>query len=99
MDLGILEEQMGRTGNRKSAVGGQLRGQAVLILKAVEMVASCSHLMQHQVRSLQGDMKEGGAVIDMRKDRVQQMHFIFTGKGSACFGNAKAVDVPTVRVT
>lgn len=25
MDLGILEEQMGRTGNRKFVVGGQLR--------------------------------------------------------------------------
>ena len=31
MDLGILEEQMGRTGNRKFVVGGQLRR------------ASCSH--------------------------------------------------------
>lgn len=52
MDLGILEEQMGRTGNRKSAVGGQLRGQAVLTHKAAEVVASCLHLMQPQVRSL-----------------------------------------------
>lgn len=42
MGLGILEEQMGRIGNRKSVGGGQLRGQAVLILKAVEVVASCS---------------------------------------------------------
>lgn len=25
MDLGILKEQMGRTGNRKFVVGGQLR--------------------------------------------------------------------------
>lgn len=41
MDLGILEEQMGRTGNRKSAVGGQLKGQAALAHKAVEVVASC----------------------------------------------------------
>lgn len=52
MDLGILEEQMGRTGNRKPAVGGQLRGQAVLAHKVVEVVASCSHLMQQQVSSL-----------------------------------------------
>lgn len=89
MDLGILEEQMGRTGNRKSAVGGQLRGQCVLAHKAVEVVANCSHLMQHQVRSMQGHMKEGGDVIEvMRNKRLQQMHFIFTGKGSACFGNA-----------
>lgn len=80
MDLGILEEQMGRTGNRKSAVGGQLKGQAALAHKAVEVVASCSHLMQHQVRSLQGHMKEGGDMIELRrKGRVQQMHVIFTG--------------------
>lgn len=58
MDLGILEEQMGRTGNRKSAVGGQLGGQAVLAHKAVEVAASCSHPMQHQVRSLQGHVKK-----------------------------------------
>lgn len=67
MDLGILEEQMGRTGNRKSAVGGQLKGQAALAHKAVEVVASCSHLMQHQVRSLQGHMKEGGDMIELRR--------------------------------
>lgn len=49
---------MGRTGNRKSAVGGQLGGQAVLAHKAVEVAASCSHPMQHQVRSLQGHVKK-----------------------------------------
>lgn len=98
MDFGILEKQMERTGNRKSAVGGELRGRAVLTFKAVEVVASCSYLMQHQVRSLY--MQEGRDMIElMMKERVQQMHFIFTGKGSACFGNAKVVDVPTVRVT
>lgn len=45
-------------------------------------------------------MKEVGDMIELiRKERAQQMHFICTEKGSACFGNAKPVDVPTVRVT
>lgn len=36
MDLGILEEQMGRTGNRKFDVGGQLRR------------ASCSYTQSYE---------------------------------------------------
>lgn len=31
------------------------------------------------------------------KERVWQMHFIFTGKGPAYFWNAKVADVTTVR--
>ena len=45
-------------------------------------------------------MKEGGNVTELiSMERARQVCFVFTGKGPACFWNAKVADVTTVRDT